>query len=328
MPLIVDSNKVITTPIQQIIEELRCHMVSLGIFKLDKVEYKGNNARVTCPIHKGGFESRPSCDILLYDKVIPCGSDTKIIPAGTVHCFTCGYSTNFLKLISDCLNIPYRKATEWLLGFCDYEIYVEPRDVGNLDIFSSDEEKTNYSELPIITCDDLKKYDYYHPYMEKRKLTVDVIDKFEVGYSPEEDALTFPVYVDGKCLFVAKRKVKYKQFIMPKVMPKPIYGLDYICGENKIYVTESIINALTLWSYGLKAVALFGTGSSYQIDKLNKLTARQLVICLDGDEAGIKGRNRIMKSIKDKIVTYIDFPSGKDINDLEKDEFFSLEEKF
>lgn len=325
MPLIVDGNKEIITPIENIVETLRDHVFALGINKLDKIEKKGNNLRITCPVHKFGCESKPSCDVLLEDKF----DGRKTVPAGTVHCFSCGYSASFVKFISDCLGTSFRKSTEWLLTFADYETYVEKRERAVFDFFDEEnKEITNYSDLPIITCEDLKKFDFYHPYMEKRKLTPEIIEKYEVGYYPDEDVLTFPVYVDGRCLFVAKRKVKYKRFIMPKVIPKPIYGLDYICGENKIYITESIINALTLESYGLSAVALFGTGSSYQIEKINKLLARKIVICLDGDEAGINGRNKLIREIKDKIVTYIDVPTGKDINDLTKEEFFSLEEKF
>ena len=324
MPLIVDGNKEIITPIENIVEILREHVFALGINKLEKIEKKGNNLRITCPVHKGGCESRPSCDVLLEDKVV----GKKIVPAGTVHCFSCGYSASFVKFISDCLGTSFRKSIEWLLACADYETYVEQRESFVFDFFEDkNKESTNYSDLPIITCDDLKKFDYYHPYMEKRKLTPEIIEKYEVGYYPEEDVLTFPVYVDGRCLFVAKRKVKYKKFIMPVVTPKPIYGLDYVINENEIYIAESIINALTLESYGLNAVALFGTGSYYQIDLLKNIQARKLILCLDGDEAGKKGRQRIMSGLENKIVTYLEIPEGKDVNDLSREEFFSLEEK-
>ena len=324
MPCIIDNNKVVNTPIKDIIELLQQQLYLNHSDKLSKIEYKQQNIRVTCPIHKGGHENTPSCDILLVDKIDKFSN--KVIPAGTVHCFGCGYSASLEKFVSDCLNVSYRKAIEWLLNLVDYDLYIEPRDIG--DFFLNENIENNYSELPIITCDELKKYDYIHSYMFERKLTYDVIDKFEVGYSPEDNTLTFPVYVNGKCLFVAKRKINYKKFIMPKVDPKPIYGLDYIKDLSEVYVTESIINALTLWSYGLQAIALFGTGSDYQIDLLNKISIRKLILCLDGDEAGIKGRNRILKKIKNKIVTYIDIPKDKDINDLTKEEFFNLKESF
>lgn len=327
MPCIIDNNKVVVTPIRDIIDMLQQQLYVKHINKLGQVQYKQLNARITCPIHKGGQENTPSCDILLYDKeVVNQFGEKVIVPAGTVHCFGCGYNASLVRFIADCLNISYRKATEWLLGFVEYEILEEQRDIGE-DIFKEKHIYNNYSELPIITSDTLKEFDYFHPYMYKRKLTDDIIEKFEVGYYPKEEVLTFPVYVNGQCLFIAKRKVKYKKFIMPKVEPKPIYGLDYVENEKEVYITESIINALTLWSYGLKAIALFGTGSKYQIDMLNNVNIRKYILCLDGDEAGINGRNRFIKGLKDKIVTYIEVPEDRDINDLTKEEFFNLEEK-
>lgn len=116
--------------------------------------------------------------------------------------------------------------------------------------------------MPIITLDELKSYDYIHPYMFKRRLTDEIINKFDVGYDPKTQALTFPVWVDGRCLFVARRRVNYKRFDMPEIYPKPIYGLDYLT-TNEVIVCESILNALTCYVYGKEAVALFGTGSDY-----------------------------------------------------------------
>ncbi|MBO7696680.1 MAG: toprim domain-containing protein [Methanobrevibacter sp.] len=327
MPCVIDYNKVIVTPIHRIIDMLQQQLYVSHINKLSHVQYKSMNARITCPIHKGGLENTPSCDILLQDRESVGSNGEKIvIPAGTVHCFSCGYNASLVRFISDCLNISYRKSVDWLLGFVDYEILEEQRDIGD-NIFKEKHIYNNYNDLPIITNDVLKEFDYFHPYMYQRKLTDDIIEKFEVGYYPKEEVLTFPVYVNGQCLFVAKRKVKYKKFIMPKVEPKPIYGLDYVENEKEVYITESIINALTLWSYGLKAIALFGTGSKYQIDMLNNVNIRKYILCLDGDEAGINGRNRLIRGLKDKIVTYIEVPKDKDINDLTKEEFFSLEEK-
>lgn len=326
MPIIVDGNKQINTPVIDILNAIQQQLYVSGINKLNKETVKQNNIVIQCPIHSGGQERTPSCNILLYDKISYRNGEKVIIPAGTVRCFACGYKANIVKFIADCLNISYRKATEWLLNFSDYEFVEEVRNV-DIDFFENDV-KNNYNELPIITSEDLKKYDYIHEYMFERHLTPEVIEKYEVGYSPEEDCLTFPVYVNGVCLFVAKRKVKYKRFDMPKIEPKPIYGLDYVDISKDVYVCESIINALTLCSYGLNAIALFGTGSAYQIEVLNNSSIRKFVLCLDGDEAGKNGTKKLLGGLKNKIVLYKEMPSGKDVNDLTKEEFISLPENF
>ena len=317
MPCIIDDNKVIDTPIKDIIEALRQQVEASGINKLKNIIYKSTDAIVTCPIHKNGNENTPACYISLVDK----GS----VVAGTVHCFGCGYRANIVRFVADCLDISYRNATEWLLGICDYSFAELKRDVPSLEM--DNVPTNNYDSLPHIGIEELKQYDYIHPYMFKRKLTDSVIQKFEVGYDPKEDALTFPVYVDGRCLFVAKRRVKYKQFLMPKIEPKPIYGLDYLTDDDVI-VCESVINALTCWSYGKQAIALFGTGSEYQIEKLKELPQRKIILALDPDDAGRAGARKIRKSLSgSKIIMEYNIPKGKDINDLTEEEFKNLEEK-
>ena len=312
MPIIID-NKIIETPVRDILNALQQQLYVQHIHKLHNIEYKLNNARIKCPIHKDGNERTPSCDILLTDK----GK----VPAGTVHCFSCGYRANIVKFIADCLNISYRNATEWLLSFASYSYMSDIRQV-DFDL-NIDEQINMYNDLPSITIEELKKYDYIHKYMFERKLTKDIIDKFEVGYDPILDALTFPVYVDGRCLFVAKRRVAYKRFDMPEIYPKPIYGMCYI-NSNEVIVCESIINCLTCWSYGKQAIALFGTGSDWQLEQLNNSNIRHFILMFDGDKAGRNAANRFKSNVKNALITDIKMPEGKDVNDLSKEEFDNL----
>ena len=315
--MLVVYNKVIETPIKDLVEMLRQQLYVFHIDKLQRVEYKQRNARITCPIHKGGHEHTPSCDILLYDK----GG----VPAGTVSCFACGYRASFVKFVGDCLEIPYRQAAEWVLSISKYSLLDDVRDIPELEI---NEFKNNYNKLMPVTLEELKEYDYIHPYMFKRGLTDELIDKFEIGYDPKTKCLTFPVYVDGKCLFVARRSVTHKMFNMPKnLYPKPIYGLDYIT-DDEVYVCESILNALTIWKYGKQAIALLGTGSHDQINMLNNTGIRRFILALDGDEGGMNGTKRLIEGLTNSIVTILKTPTdGRDINDLTKEEFENLEEE-
>lgn len=316
MSLMVN-NKIIKTPVKDIIELLRQQCFVNHLDRLRNIEIKSNNIRITCPFHSGGHERTPSCEILLEDK----GST----PAGTVHCFGCGYRASLVKFIANCLNISYKQATEWILSVSNYDIIQSTRDISEIELKLDTEDVEE--EVPEVSIDELKQYDYIHPYMFERKLTDDIIKKFDVGYDPKTDSLTFPVYVDGKCVFVAKRRVKYKRFDLPELKNKPIYGLDYIT-DNEFIICEGVIDALTCWSYGKQAVALFGTASDYQLKILNNVRQRKLVIGTDGDEAGDKAARRIAKALTNKLVTRLDIPKGKDINDLSKEEFDKLEEIF
>ena len=316
MSLMVN-NRIIKTPVKDIIELLRQQCFVNHLDRLRNIEIKSNNIRITCPFHSGGHERTPSCEILLEDK----GST----PAGTVHCFGCGYRASLVKFIANCLNISYKQATEWIFSVSNYDIIQSTRDISEIELKLDTEDVEE--EIPEVSIDELKQYDYIHPYMFERKLTDNIIKKFDVGYDPKTDSLTFPVYVDGKCVFVAKRRVKYKRFDLPELKNKPIYGLDYIT-DNEFIICEGVIDALTCWSYGKQAVALFGTASDYQLKILNNVRQRKLVIGTDGDEAGDKAARRIAKALTNKLVTRLDIPKGKDINDLSKEEFDKLEEIF
>ena len=63
---------------------------------------------------------------------------------------------------------------------------------------------------------------------------------------------------------------------------------------EKVYIAESIINCLTLETYGLEALALNGTGTNYQIDQLKKIPIRHLVL------ASFRGRAAVKPFITDE----------------------------
>ena len=313
MPIIVDGNKEIHTSVIDIINNLKNQLTVSNIDKLSSISIKQKNIRVTCPIHSDGHERTPSCDILIEDR--------DGVSAGTVHCFACGYKAGIVKFISDCLGTSYRKALEWLLNISNYT-YIDVNSRDDIDDLSSLDEDTP-NTVSSVSLEELKSYDYIHPYMFKRKLTDDIISKYEIGYDPKLNAITFPVYVNGICRFVCKRSVVGKRFYMPKMDSKPIYGLHYIT-KNEVIVCESILNALTAISYGYDAIALFGTGTKYQYDILNKLGIRHFILCLDGDTAGRMGAARFKKNIHDAFITDVKFPSNKDLNDLSEKEFKEL----
>ena len=90
-----------------------------------------------------------------------------------------------------------------------------------------------------------------------------------------------------------------------------------------------MLNCITVWGYGKYAVALNGTGSSSQLQELKNLPYRKIILALDPDEAGIKGCHKIYKALKDsKLITRVQVPKGKDINDLSEEEFKNLNEYF
>ena len=89
--LIVDGKPIVES-IEVIIGVFRYQLEEQGIILFQSIKRTGNNLMIHCPFHKGGQERRPSCGVKLK------GDDK--VPAGYVHCFTCGYSAPFTQMIS------------------------------------------------------------------------------------------------------------------------------------------------------------------------------------------------------------------------------------
>ena len=110
-----------------------------------------------------------------------------------------------------------------------------------------------------------------------------------------------------------------------KIIEKPIYGIYELPKDCKeIVVCESVFNALTCVKYGKPAIALLGTGNSYQYEQIKQLSVRRIILGFDGDEAGDNAAIRFKKNVTNKIIHKYDIPRGKDINDLTEEEFKSL----
>lgn len=296
-----------------ILETLRTELHNRGIDKLNVIKKSHGNIQVCCPIHKDGKERKPSCGINL--------DSSKGTAPGTVHCFTCGYVANFKEFVSDCFgyNDGGAYGKKWLLeNFVSME--TEKRKSFSLNL-----SRIKPKQI-FVTEEELDKYRYIHPYMYKRKLTDEIIEKFDVGYDSETQCVTFPVWDEkGRCVFVARRSVNTKFFNYPKEVSKPVYGLNFISSDiTQVVVCESIINALTCWTWGIPAVALIGTGSFEQYPILQNSHIRKFLLALDPDEAGDKGRTRIRNNVSGKIIVDLQIPKGKDVNDLNEQEFINI----
>lgn len=303
--------------LKDIILELKSQLELNNIFLFNQIKELSEDLMISCPFHKDGQEKKASCGIRKSD--------------GWLHCFTCGESCSLEQMISRCFN--YNDFGQYGLNWLKINFLgeiIENRNF-NLDIIR----KKSVNKINFISDSELDKYRYYHPYMYQRKMIDKVIDIFDIGFDKETQCITFPVRDEnGNCLFVARRSVNIKYFNYPFNVEKPVYGLyelkKYGDNPSEIYICESMINAITLWSWGFYAVALNGTGTKYQYNQLKQLNCRKFILALDPDKAGRKGAIRLYQNLKNcKLITFLKgIPDNKDINDLTKDDFKKCYESF
>lgn len=319
-------NVVITTPVIDIINVLKQELDLRGINLLNKIVPGPNNIQVTCPVHNNGQERKPSCGISTSAK--------QSVETGTVHCFTCGYRATLTEFISRCFGRNDRGefGKNWLIKKF---VSVQINERADLEL-NFGRKQGLVEEFEYVSEEELDSYRYTHPYLYQRGMTDEIIERYDLGYDSgfklpgtvnTIETVTFPVRdINGNTLFVARRAIHQKLFYYPQDVDKPIYGIYELDKTAKeVIVCESMFNALTCQVYGKQAVALLGLGTESQYKQLEKLPCRKLIIGLDPDNAGFKAGQKLKQRLQGKkIISFLDVPQGKDINDLTEQEFNKL----
>jgi DNA primase len=131
---------------------------------------------------------------------------------------------------------------------------------------------------------------------------------------------------NGKLINIKYRNTEDKKFFYAEKgepIKKHIFGLSQVMNEQaqEIWIVESEIDALYLWSCGLYAVAL-GRASvnESQLKLLRKTGASSIVIATDNDTVGRAIHDTLIQELSPyfSLKSFV-FPEGvKDVNDVEK----------
>lgn len=318
---------IIQTDTQSVLDMLKFDLAQHGVDRFHIFRNNGENIQTNCPFHKNGQERKPSFGV--NGEIDKC------------HCFSCGWAGTIEEMISELYGYQDegKFGKRWLIKrFNTVEIETRPNimegfnDRNNITIRNNNDihrfkqhiqsNKSSEQYSGEITEEELDKYRYIHPYMYQRKLTDEIIERFDIGYDRERKEITFPVRdIEGRCVFVAGRSVERKFFRLPKGIDKPIYCADkFRAGAYRTaYITESFLNCLTCWKYNKPAMAMIGTGNQKQYEILNKLPIREYILAFDPDEAGRKATERFRKNVHGKIIKELVYTDNRDINDLQEE---------
>ena len=305
----------IKTSILDILNELKFYLHGA---KLRQIEIKGDEIRVTCPFHKNGQESKPSCFIY-----IGSADSERKAKYGTYHCFTCGESGPFEKFVAGCLDSSVDYAIRWLLARFPSERSSRV-DLGSDIKLNLNSEKFVKSIDPAI----LEEYQDWCPYLAQRGLSREICKKFGVKYDPETRNVIFPCYdLHGNLVMLHKRSIDTKMFYLDKDVEKPIFGLDKLVNANvrKILITEGPFDALKANQFGFPACATLGMLTESQIEQINATNLKSIYIMFDNDDAGESFKRKLKSKLKKTVLVFEPkIPNGKkDIGDLNYDEFWN-----
>lgn len=325
----------ILTPIYQILLDLQAELKYNGSHLLHTIKPPhsySNDIIVSCPVHNHGLEQHPSASITQIEK----HKGNKIVPAGFMYCFSCHTKATIDVIISYCFgkNDNGEFGKQWLLDhYANFEVEQREQYFNRL-------KEHKEQEIKYVSEEELEKYRYIHPYMYKRGLTDELIEKYDIGYdksfrlnekSKPFECITFPIRdTYGRCIFIARRGIKHKIYNYPSYVEKPVAYLyeaqKYHKNSKELYICESMFNAITLEKWGFPSIALLGTGTKTQYELLKHLPYKKYILCLDNDSSGLYGTYKLLQELKSTqlLVVYKIQEKGIDINDLamlEKEEF-------
>jgi DNA primase len=238
---------------------------------------------------------------------------------------------SFIKLLAFLENISYEEAEEMLLDAYGIHFDDEEELVLNINIQELEAKPKEF------TREELKPYLFRNKqYLLKRGISEEIMKKFVVGYDKEKQAVAF-FWRDnktGKVVTVKFRSTKGKQFYYidgGQPVKNHIFGLYEVKqgGYKEVFIVESEIDALYLWSIGVPAIALGGSNLSEAQRRLLLLSGIEtMVLAVDNDKAGYKIKQQLIKELSGYLnikELYIP-PYAKDVNDLSKHELLNYVE--
>lgn len=208
---------------------------------------------------------------------------------------------------------------------------LEKRDISGLKLDMSFLDKK--VDNKVFNDAELQQYAYRSPYLASRGISEEVQRLFRVGYDLQHRAIVMPWMDKGGAVVNLKfRSVTDKRFWYGKgqSIKKQLYGYcQYTVNPvDTLWITESEIDCLRLWTLGIPAVAL-GTAhmSKEQERQLLTSNAANIVVATDNDSAGNKCADNVISRLAGLLeISRVQFPrtTAKDISDLTDTEIQSL----
>ena len=261
---------------------------------------------VYCPFHYNVHT--PACEV---DK-----------EKGLFICFSCGENGTLLDLIMRTTSRNYFEAMR--------VISAAEKSIDFVDVIDKAvEEKPEFVEFDLNTIERLHSTLLENTraveYFNSRKINLDSIKHFKLGYSEKQDMVTVPVYSNtGICVGFVGRSIEGKTFKNSTGTPrnKILFNLNNVL-YKEVVIVESSFDAIRLWQLGIPAIATLGANlGKMQIQLINKYVSK-LILAMDQDDAGSTLRKNISSNVSIPTST-MEFPDGvKDIGDMTDEQILS-----
>ena len=239
------------------------------------VEYKdGSDLRVNCPFCVGRYgkeDSKYKLHISLHKQ--------------TCHCFRCGYSATWVRLVIDATGLPYYRAVGELYAAPSVKKFDDIRGAidGTALVKRVQPEVTfpfNYRLLYSSTQPSQLVTAARH-YMLKRGLGINHWERYSLGVSEDIGLrVIIPVekdYWQARAIF---------PFMEPKYLNPKSDSADYIFNPSALTLYNEVVvceGAFSAMSVGWNAIALLGKGTAAKVDRIARSPVSNIIVALDSD---------------------------------------------
>lgn len=168
-------------------------------------------------------------------------------------------------------------------------------------------------------------------YFEGRKISLESMNKFGLGFSEKQQMVTVPVHApNGVLVGFVGRSIEGKVFKNTPGLPKSkvLFNLHRVKAENTVYIVESSFDVIRLDQCGIAAVATLGANVSNKQIELLKKYFNNIVIVADNDAAGGNMKNKILESLGSRVSVVQLNQQYKDIGDMEDQDIKLLSPSF
>lgn len=277
-------------------------------------------------------------------------------------CHSCGTSSGTIKLIQHQHNCSYKEAIHYIAKQYFNTELVNPYEQVNTafkpkkSIQLSTRKKVSDQELKEEELKKAKAFEYIKSLIlaeqDKTKATNFLISRgINVDLLPENSYYMANEYNNlpaGVVFFDTENRCLNKRYVtnnLPENVAKTftfghmlnsLYDKTFRPDNNELYITEGVINAISVYQAGKSSISLFA--STNYISDIQKFkpyfNEKNIIIAFDPDkggiQSGIKQSGFIIENFSIKSISFIILPDSNDCNDLLKqgilEEF--LENKF
>lgn len=230
-------------------------------------------------------------------------------------CFSCGESGSLIDMIMRTTNRNYFEAMRMINSRKDsvnIEQEVEQAIEATNELQPFDMDLINKLHTSLMNSGRAKDYFF------GRRINIDSMNYFKLGYSEKQDMVIVPVFsVENICLGFVARSIEGKSFKNSTGLPKSktLFNINNV-KRKKMVVVESSFDAIRLSQLNIPAAATLGATVSKSQIALLQTYATGVIVCPDNDDAGNGLVDKIVKNIANKQVDVIKLNKGKDIGDL------------